>query len=49
MGDGVKKKHKQCRRNSPYSVIVPDVTMEWRRLGLHSPARTCSVALSGYD
>lgn len=52
MGDKAKEKYKEYRRKSSYSVFVPDVTMESRRLDLftsHSPTRTCSVALSAYD
>lgn len=46
------RKSTEYRRKSSYSVFVPDTTMESRRLDLftsHSPARTCSVALSAYD
>lgn len=46
------RKSTEYRRKSSYSVFAPDTTMESRRLALftsHSPARTCSVALTAYD
>lgn len=49
---GLRKSINSTEENLLTQMFVPDTTMEWRRLDLftsHSPATTCSVALSAYD